>query len=619
MKKKRSFLFAVVIFIFIITSAAYPSYAATAKSADWTPQWAKKAVWYQIFPDRFKNADKQNDPKLINIKGSWPHDHTSPWEVHPWTSDWYELQSYEKKNGKDIWFNIQRRRYGGDLQGIINKLDYLQKLGVNAIYLNPVFESPSLHKYDAIMYNHIDANFGPDPEGDRLLIAKEVPDDPSTWRWTSADKLMLKLINEVHKRKMRIIFDGVFNHIGIMSPFFRDVVKNQQNSKYKDWFTIKSWDDPAKGTKLDYEGWFGIRELPEWREDKNGIVKGPKKYIFDITRRWMDPNSDGSSSDGIDGWRLDVAFCVGHPFWKDWSKFVRSVNPEAYMTAEVIDTVDVNKPYLKGDEFTAVMNYNFAFSSSEFFIDEKKRITVTEFDKRLRDLRGAYDVCVGYVMQNLLDSHDTDRVCSRIVNRDRVSIRNWQEYCEKAKGSNPNYDTRKPTEDEYKTQKLLVIFQMTYLGAPMVYYGDETGMWGATDPCCRKPMVWEEFVCSDEVFLPDQTRKKTPDKVAFNKDIFNHYKKLIGIHNSYKALQLGDFKTLLCDDKNLIYAFSRNYKNQSVIVILNNGEKKAKCVFKLSPQSAYKDVLNNNLKFQADKKGFLLLDINAKWARILVR
>jgi glycosidase len=157
----------------------------------------------------------KNDPKLKDIKGSWPQDSTSPWQIHPWTSDWYKLQPYEKKNGKDIWYNIQRRRYGGDLQGIINKLDYIQKLGCTAIYLNPIFEAPSLHKYDGASYHHVDPNFGPDPEGDRKLMLTETPDDPTTWVWTSADKLALKLIAEVHKRGMRIIFDGVFNHMGI--------------------------------------------------------------------------------------------------------------------------------------------------------------------------------------------------------------------------------------------------------------------------------------------------------------------------------------------------------------------------------------------------------------------
>ena len=148
---------------------------------------------------------------------------------------------------------------------------------------------------------------------------------PTTWVWTEADKLFLKLINEVHKRGMKIIIDGVFNHMGINSWAFKDVVLNQQKSKYKDWFTIKSWDDSIKGTKFDYEGWFGVKELPELREDENGIVDGPKQYIFNITKRWMDPNSDGNPEDGIDGWRLDVAYCVKHQFWKDWRKHVKSI------------------------------------------------------------------------------------------------------------------------------------------------------------------------------------------------------------------------------------------------------------------------------------------------------
>jgi len=116
---------------------------------EFVPEWAKKVVWYQIFPERFRNGDPENDPTLESIEGAYPHDVKSPWQIHPWTSDWYELLPYEKKNGKDIWFNLQRRRYGGDLQGIIDKLDYLKELGIGAIYLNPVFWSPSSHKYDA--------------------------------------------------------------------------------------------------------------------------------------------------------------------------------------------------------------------------------------------------------------------------------------------------------------------------------------------------------------------------------------------------------------------------------------------------------------------------------------
>lgn len=538
---------------------------------NFVPEWSKRAVWYQIFPERFRNGDVSNDPTIEQVKGAWPHDGVSPWEVHPWGSDWYELADYEKANGKDIWYNLQRRRYGGDLQGIIDKLDYLKELGITAIYLNPVFESPSAHKYDAIRYEHIDPNLGPDPEGDRKLMSSESPHDPSSWHWTSADKLALELIKKAHDKGIKVIFDGVFNHIGIRNPMFEDLVENQQNSKYKDWFVVKSWNDDKTGTKFDYECWYGFRELPEWREDDGGIVAGPKKYIFDITKRWMDPDGDGNVEDGIDGWRLDVAFCVKHAFWKDWSKYVKSINPQAYMTAEIIDTPEANKPYLEGDEFTAVMNYNFAFCVSEFFMGiNGKNISPSEFDEKLKHLRNSYDEEYNYAMQNLLDSHDTARTASNIVNRTNLDYRNWNKYCQTSKADSPAFDTRKPDSYEKAIQKLAVLFQMTYLGAPMIYYGDEVGMWGGNDPCCRKPMLWQDIKYNDEVYLPNGSKKESPDQVKPDMDMFAFYKKLIALRNSSDALQIGDYKTIITDDERNIFAFARTYENEKVIVVINN-------------------------------------------------
>ena len=292
---------------------------------NFTPEWSKGIVWYQIFPERFNNGDPANDPKAEDQDGAYPFDTTSPFQIHPWTSDWYELQPYEQRNGKDIYYNLQRRRYGGDLKGVIDKLDYIKSLGVDAIYMTPVFWSPSSHKYDALCYHHVDPTFGPDPKGDIALMEKENPLDVKTWVWTKADLLALRLIKEVHARNMRIIFDGVFNHMGVKSFAFRDVEKNQQASPYADWFSVKSWNDAAKGTTFDYNGWFGVKTLPEFREDDHGIVAGPKQYIFNATKRWMNPMDKGIK-DGIDGWRLDVAYDVGHPFWKDWRKWVRSIN-----------------------------------------------------------------------------------------------------------------------------------------------------------------------------------------------------------------------------------------------------------------------------------------------------
>ncbi|MFH0734731.1 MAG: glycoside hydrolase family 13 protein [bacterium] len=585
-----------------------------SNNESFVPEWAKKVVWYQIFPDRFRNGDKNNEPTLESIRGSYPHDYVSPWQVHPWNSDWYKLQPYEATTGKDIWSNIQRRRYGGDLQGIIDKLDYLQELGITAIYLNPIFQSPSLHKYDGATYHHVDPYFGPNPQKDLELIKTETPHDPKTWEWTEADKLFLKLVEEVHKRNMKIIIDGVFNHLGINSWPFKDVVKNQEKSLYKDWFKIVSFEDTIKGTKFEYKGWWGVKELPELNQDENGITAGPKKYIFDITNRWMNPNNN--LNQGIDGWRLDVAFMVRHNFWKDWRKHVKSINPNSYLTAEIIDSVKVNVPYLEGDEFDAVMNYNFAFSCTEFFINKNSRIAVSKFDKQLEVLRNAYPSCVSYVQQNLFDSHDTNRLLSHIVNDNIEKFRNWGKYFEMSKGSNPNYDTRKPDGEEYHLQKLMAIFQMTYLGAPMIYYGDEVGMWGANDPCCRKPMLWDDIHYEDEITMPDQSLKPQADKVEINSDVFNHYKKLIKIRNNNIALQLGTFKTVLVDNKNSIYAFLREYENNKVLVVINNYFTENNASINIDSFNTCYDVLNDEeLKI---KDGKLDIKIPCKWGRIII-
>lgn len=582
------------------------------------PEWAKRVVWYQIFPERFRNGDPNNDPTLDELRGAWPHDTTSPWRIHPWTADWYALQPYEQQNGKDLWYNIQRRRYGGDLQGVLDKLDYLHDLGIGAIYLTPVFEAPSSHKYDGATYHHIDPNFGPDSARDRRLIAHEIPHDPTTWQWTAADRLMLRLIAEVHSRGMKIIFDGVFNHMGINSWAFRDVVKNQQRSRYRDWFKILSWHDPANGTGFNYSGWWAVHELPELNQDENGIVAGPRDYIFAATRRWMDPNADGDPGDGIDGWRLDVAYCVHHNFWKAWRRWVRSINPHAYLSAEIVNDENYLRPYLSGDEFDAVMNYNFMFACAEFFIDRHQPIATSEFDRRLRNLREAFHIDVAYVAQNLLDSHDSNRVASHIVNGNTFPCRNWREYHKRSKAGNPQYDTRKPNAEEINTQKLMALLQMTYLGAPMIYYGDEAGMWGANDPCCRKPMVWDDLQYADEIYLPDGRTRPHPDKVAFDHDLHAHYRKLIHLRNQHVALQIGDFCTLLADDKAKVYAFSRNYEQQQIVVALNNSEVRQRVAIPVSQVAAYKDLLDDESIYRLSD-GKLHLTIAAKDGVILQR
>ena len=540
-------------------------FAADAPSINYSvPEWSKHVVWYQIFPERFCNGDYGNDPQFHDIFGSWPHDTTSAWHLSNWTGDWYALEKWEN-DGQGFFHHVQRRRYGGDIQGIIDKLDYLQDLGITAIYLNPMFESPSLHKYDASTYHHIDDNFGPDPFGDRERITHETPDDPSTWVMTSADSLFFVLVRDCHQRNIKVIIDGVWNHVGMTFWAFRDVVKNQQNSRFKDWFIIKSWDDPATpGNEFDYKGWWDVRELPEFAEDSTGFAPALWDYISHSVSKWMDPNHDGDPSDGIDGWRLDVAAEVGFPFWRKFRNLVRTLNPESYLTGEIWFDDNIDK-WLQGDVFDAVMNYRFASSCVRFFIDDApdRKLSPTAFDAGLREVRNEYPEQVNYAVQNLLDSHDTDRLASMIINNNRDY--GWHHKVEE----NPNYQVRKPTPAERQIQKLIVLMQMTYVGAPMIYYGDEAGMWGASDPDERKPMLWPDMQYAPEASHPLGLERPV-DENRFDMDLYNYYKKLVHIRDDHQALQTGTFTTLLTDDQHELYAFARQNDSEKIIVVLNN-------------------------------------------------
>ncbi len=532
------------------------------------PEWAKTAVWYQIFPERFRNGDTANDPVVGDIAGSWPHDPPGPWQVSSWTGDWYALQEWEK--GKGFYYRGQQRRYGGDLQGVIDQLDYLKELGITAIYFNPVFEAPSLHKYDATLYHHIDNNFGPDAEGDKRIWATEVPADPSTWQWTSADKLFLAFLSRAHELGIKVIIDGVFNHVGLTFWAFRDVVEKGQASPYKDWFTVKSWDDPAtEANEFDYAGWYGVRELPEIREDENGLVAGPREHVRHIVHRWMDPNGDGDPSDGIDGWRLDVAERVRLEFWYEFRKWVRDINPEAHIVGEVWWEDWKNgkmfnaEPWLKGDAFDAVMNYRWAREVGHFFKDRKNKTTATQFDARLKELSADYRGDVNMVLLNLMSSHDTDRLASQIVNVDADYDRHVGVQ------DNNDYDVRKPTADELQIQKLIVLFQMTSTGAPCVYYGEEAGMWGADDPDDRKPMLWPDMQYDAETSHPFDKPRPT-DQNVFNKDLFDHYRKLIQLRNQHPVLSLGATRPVMTNDEMDVYSFLRFDDKNQILVVLNN-------------------------------------------------
>ena len=560
------------------------------------PEWARDAVWNQIFPERFRNGDTINDPTRADME--FPADRA--WHLSPWTSDWYALQPWERTQNTQFYRNVFDRRYGGDLQGVLNELDYLKNLGISAIYFNPVFEAYSLHKYDASGYHHIDRHFGPNPAGDLALMGSET-DDPATWHWTSADSLFLRLIQEAHRRGIRVIIDGVFNHCGTRFFAFQDVVQHQRRSRYAGWFDIQRWDDDrTPPNEFDYKGWWGVKDLPEFKEDSAGFVPAVKRYFFAITRRWMDPDGDGNPADGIDGWRLDVPNEVSLVFWRSWRTLVKSLNPQAYIVGEIWDDA---ASWLKGDEFDAVMNYPFARACIRFFIDtDGRHLTPSGFTEELARIRSTYSDETVDVLQNLLDSHDTDRLASMIMNPnrrydDQNGLRN-----------NADYNVAKPTAAARRIQKLMVLLQMTSVGAPMVYYGDEAGMWGADDPDDRKPMVWPDYTYEPERAHPVSGKSRPADSVAFDADLFAWYQKLIAIRNSSEALRRGSFSTLMADDGMNVLAFERKTDRDRVVVVLNNSL--TAVTVRLPLEGAWTDAMSGTVT--ASSGGTLMIELPAK-------
>ncbi|WP_020402133.1 glycoside hydrolase family 13 protein [Gracilimonas tropica] len=518
-------------------------------------EWAEGIVWYQIFPERFRDGDPTNQPDRKRARGP------EGWQPTSWTQDWYQRDAWEVKASDDFYGAIYERRYGGDLQGVIDKLDYLKELGVGAIYFNPVFDAQSLHKYDASFYHHIDRNFGPDPVGDVNQFEAEDPGNPETWQWTSADSLFLKLIEEVHARDLKVVIDGVWNHTGTEFWAFQDLVKNQENSPYKNWYIVNDYDNPATPdtNEFDYEGWWGFKGLPVFQERNENLMKPVREHIFAVTKRWMDPNGDGDPSDGVDGWRLDVAEEVGKEFWKEWHALVRDVNPEAITVAEI--WTDKAREFINGELFTSVMNYRFAYAAKDFLIDDK--IDTDEFVRRLKQVQQDYPEGAGHVLQNLMDSHDTARLASFTVNP-------GIEY-EGESHPRDGFKVRKPNAAERQIQRLVAAFQFTWQGAPMIYYGTEAGMWGADDPDDRKPMVWEDLQYEPETHHP--FGEKCPaDENNFDAELYQYYRSLAELRNNEPTLEKGTAEIAGHDPGEKWVVFKRIFDGEEVIVILNRAE-----------------------------------------------
>lgn len=601
------------------------------------PEWSKSVVWYQIFPERFRNGDPSNDPTPEDIDGCYPGFVPESWAVTPWTQDWYKEDGYFKdlEKGTDFTGNpithfgqkSQMRRYGGDLQGVFDKLDYIADLGVTAIYFNPLNDAPSLHKYDARHWRHIDRNFGPSPARDVELMNSETPEDPSTWHLTGADSMFVALIDAFHQRGIRVILDYSWNHTGHKCWAWEDILAKQEKSKYKNWYWINKFDDPATAeNEFEYHGWFGVFDLPEIRETEfvdhtNGIqpaegnIYDPaaKQHIFNITKRWLDPNGDGDPSDGVDGFRLDVAAELPFGFWRDYRKFVRDINPDAYLLGEVWweewpDKLLDPKPFLEGDVFDAVMNYRWYRAARHFFNQSPDEIPVSQFVDSLERFRSNIRPQNSYAMMNLTASHDSPRVLTSLFNKNAYKFKAKPEQDE-------TYKINKPDAETYETLKLLLAQQFTYIGSPHIWAGDEMGMWGCDDPSNRKPLIWKDYTFEPETTHPLGFDRPT-DEVKFNEELFDYYKNMVKIRNENPVLALGDIEYLTIDDDRNILAYSRFNASEEVIVVFNTGWDSQRVALPLKFSKNYKDVLNH-LKI-TQSGNLVMVTLPARTAAILV-
>jgi cyclomaltodextrinase / maltogenic alpha-amylase / neopullulanase len=368
-----------------------------------TPDWVKHAVFYQIFPDRFA-VSKQPRKRLLR-EARW-----EDWDAMP------TLQGYK----------------GGDLWGVIEQLDYLQDLGINAIYFTPIFQSASNHRYHTHDYYQVDPMLGGNPAFKELLDA-------------------------AHQRNIKVVLDGVFNHSSRGFFFFHDVLENGPHSPWVNWFKIHDWPVSAYNGEYpaNYEGWAGNRALPVFNHDNPEV----REYIMEIAEYWM--------KFGIDGWRLDVPFEVKTPgFWQEFRDRVKAINPDAYIVGEVWEDA---REWLDGTQFDGVMNYLFAGPTIAFTAGDRVDIEqvqgrsyhpypplfAQEYAQKMQQVLQLYPWEIDLTQLNLLASHDTARLLT-IAGGDKASV------------------------------ELATLLLITFPGAPSIYYGDEVGLPGGLDPDSRR-------------------------------------------------------------------------------------------------------------------------------------
>lgn len=505
-----------------------------------TPEWARGTVIYQIFVDRFYNGDTSND--VVNGEYSYIGEHVN--RVDNW-------EKYPAAMGV-------REFYGGDLEGVMQKLDYLQDLGIQCIYFNPLFVSPSNHKYDIQDYDHIDPHFGKivDDGGDAL--PEGVQDNTQAYRYKkrvtsmanleASNELFARLVDEAHKRGIRVIIDGVFNHCGSFNKWldreriyegssdFESGAYVSADSPYRDFFSFN--DNNAWPYNGSYNGWWGHDTLPKLNYEGSKMLE---EYILSVARKWVSPPYN------VDGWRLDVAADLGfseeynHEFWAKFRNAVKEANPEAIIIAEHYGDC---LSWLQGDQWDTIMNYDaFMEPITWFLTGMEKHSDSFRYDQignpsyffdAMRHNMSRMGGSPTRISMNELSNHDH----SRFLTRTNRTAGRTQSMGPEAASANVNKAVFKEA----------VIIQMCWPGAPALYYGDEAGVCGWTDPDNRRTYPWghEDW------------------------DLINFHKAVIKIHKSVPALVKGSYKSLY-GDYNLI-AFGRFLRDSQAVAIVNNND-----------------------------------------------
>ncbi len=520
---------------------------------DHYPAWAEGAVMYQIYVDRFCNGDPSNDV----LSGEYAYEGAQVRNVEDWNT-------YPESDDRHA-------HYGGDLQGVIDKLDYLKALGVQAIYLNPIFLSPSNHKYDTQDYDYIDPHFGVITKDEGELLPEGSTDNRLATRYharvmskenlEASNKLFAKLVGKAHKRGIKVILDGVFNHCGSFHKWVdREKIYEQYPDSYVPGAYVSAKSPYHSYLRFDrnksnwpnneeYEAWYGFKTLPKLNYEESERLQ---EEILRIAAKWVSPPYNA------DGWRLDVAADLGHSntfnhaFWRRFREAVKEANPNAIILAENYFN---SSEWLQGGEWDTIMNYEGFMEPVSFFLTGMEKHS-DGFDKsKLNDVEQFWN-CVSFQSQPLMPFP------ARMIAMNQLSNHDHSRFMTRTSGKVGRLGQFRSEEARMGIRQSVyreaAVLQFTLPGAPTLYYGDEAGVCGFTDPDNRRTYPWG----------------------MENKALLRFHRSLIAIHNEHKCLQRGSLLRL--EDQRGVIAFARFDKNEAVVVVINNNAHKVKQVMAVS-------------------------------------